>query len=76
MARALDWRKKKTVIMEYSQPNIAKAMQVGHMRNTIIGAALGNILEHVPVIGCAVELSWRLGDAVRETYRRIQNVGR
>jgi len=38
--------KKKTIIVESSSPNIAKAMQVGHLRNTIIGAALGNILEY------------------------------
>ena len=37
--------KGKTVIVEYSQPNIAKKMHVGHMRTTIIGAALANILE-------------------------------
>ena len=37
--------KKKTVIVEYSAPNIAKLMHVGHMRNTIIGDALANILE-------------------------------
>jgi arginyl-tRNA synthetase len=36
--------KGKTVIVEYSQPNIAKKMHVGHMRTTIIGAALANIL--------------------------------
>ncbi len=35
----------RTVIVEYSQPNIAKKMHVGHMRTTIIGAALANILE-------------------------------
>ena len=33
------------MIVEYSQPNIAKKMHVGHMRTTIIGAALANILE-------------------------------
>jgi arginyl-tRNA synthetase len=37
--------KGKTVIVEYSQPNIAKKMHVGHLRTTIIGAALANILE-------------------------------
>ena len=37
--------KGKTVIVEYSQPNIAKKMHVGHMRTTIIGAALANIFE-------------------------------
>jgi arginyl-tRNA synthetase len=34
----------KTVIVEYSQPNIAKMMHVGHLRTTIIGDALANIL--------------------------------
>ena len=33
----------KTVIVEYSQPNIAKMMHVGHMRTTIIGDALANL---------------------------------
>jgi arginyl-tRNA synthetase len=37
--------KGKTVIVEYSAPNIAKLMHVGHLRNTIIGDALSNILE-------------------------------
>jgi len=37
--------KKHTIIVEYSQPNIAKKMHVGHLRTTIIGAALANILE-------------------------------
>jgi arginyl-tRNA synthetase len=37
--------KNKTVIVEYSQPNIAKMMHVGHLRTTIIGDALANILE-------------------------------
>jgi len=37
--------KGKTVIVEYSSPNIAKAMHVGYLRNTIIGESLSNILE-------------------------------
>ncbi|MDO8537039.1 MAG: arginine--tRNA ligase [bacterium] len=35
----------KTVIVEYSQPNIGKMMHVGHLRTTIIGDALANIYE-------------------------------
>ena len=37
--------RKKTVIVEYSSPNIAKILNVGHLRNTIIGEALANIFE-------------------------------
>jgi arginyl-tRNA synthetase len=33
----------KTVIVEYSDPNIAKPMHVGHLRSTIIGQSLYNI---------------------------------
>jgi len=34
-----------TVIVEYSSPNIAKEMHVGHLRTTIVGDALDRILE-------------------------------
>ncbi len=34
-----------TIIVEYSQPNIAKPLQAHHLRSTIIGDALANILE-------------------------------
>lgn len=37
----------KKVIVEYSQPNIAKRMHVGHFRTTIIGDALANIFEEL-----------------------------
>lgn len=35
--------KGKTVLVEYSSPNIAKRMHIGHIRSTIIGAALYNL---------------------------------
>jgi arginyl-tRNA synthetase len=40
-----DAGKGKTIIVEYSQPNIGKMLHVGHLRTTIIGDALANIFE-------------------------------
>jgi arginyl-tRNA synthetase len=35
----------KTVVVEYSSPNIAKDMHVGHLRTTIVGDAIARIVE-------------------------------
>ena len=39
--------KGKNVIVEYSSPNIAKDFHIGHLRNTVIGAALYNIYKYL-----------------------------
>ncbi|MGB0449438.1 MAG: arginine--tRNA ligase [Porticoccaceae bacterium] len=35
-----------TVVVDYSSPNLAKEMHVGHLRSTIIGDAIARVLEH------------------------------
>lgn len=39
--------KEKTVIVEYSSPNIAKPFHIGHLRNTVIGSALYKIYKYL-----------------------------
>ena len=48
-----------TVVIDYSSPNVAKRMHVGHIRSTIIGQALANILS---ALGFKVVRDNHLGD--------------
>lgn len=49
----------KSIIVEYSSPNIAKPFTVGHLRSTIIGDAVANLLEST---GATVYRDNHLGD--------------
>ncbi|NKB25732.1 MAG: arginine--tRNA ligase [Kiritimatiellae bacterium] len=50
---------RKTVIIDYSSPNIAKPMHIGHIRSTVIGNALDRIYRY---LGYTVIADNHLGD--------------
>jgi arginyl-tRNA synthetase len=50
---------KQLVVVDYSSPNIAKEMHVGHLRSTIIGESVARILDYT---GHTVERVNHLGD--------------
>ena len=49
----------KTIIIDYSSPNVAKPMHVGHIRSTVIGAAIAQVLRF---LGHKVITDNHLGD--------------
>ena len=52
-------RRPQTVVIDYSAPNVAKEMHVGHLRSTLIGDALARVLA---VLGPRVRRENHIGD--------------
>lgn len=50
---------KELVVVDYSAPNMARQMHVGHLRSTIIGDALAHVYEH---LGHALDRVNHIGD--------------
>lgn len=55
----IDYNAPSKVIVDYSSPNIAKEMHVGHLRSTILGDCISHLLEFV---GCEVLRLNHIGD--------------
>ncbi|PSU07833.1 arginine--tRNA ligase [Photobacterium gaetbulicola] len=63
----------KTIVVDYSAPNVAKEMHVGHLRSTIIGDAVVRTLEH---LGHKVIRANHLGDWGTQFGMLIANLER
>lgn len=51
--------KPQTIVVDYSSPNVAKAMHVGHIRSTILGSSLSRVLR---LLGHRVITDNHIGD--------------
>ena len=65
--------KTKTVVIDYSSPNLAKEMHVGHLRSTIIGDAIARILD---CLGYNVIRQNHVGDWGTQFGMLIENMER
>jgi arginyl-tRNA synthetase len=65
--------KPKTIVVDFSSPNIAKQMHVGHLRSTIIGDCICRILE---CLGHNVIRQNHIGDWGTQFGKLVERLGR
>ena len=65
-------REPRTYVIDYSAPNVAKPMHVGHIRSTVIGDALCRTLRFLGHRVDQRQPHRRLGHAVRHDHLRLQ----
>ena len=63
------------VVIDMSSPNIAKPFGIGHLRSTVIGAALYRLYNEAGYTSVSVNHLGRLGNPVWQADRSVQTVG-
>ena len=64
--------KKKTIVVDYGGPNVAKPLHVGHLRSAVIGESIKRI-NVTKDIGLSAMSIWRLGTADGSDHYRVKS---